>query len=110
MTGSNLAASGKAAWFGTSTPGASTYCGRPRTACTGASTRSAVRRAFLGLGGVAAASSWQVAFLCGASEGTYHSAKEVLLSVNTGRTEHLTGQARSQATWRGSPCRRPAPR
>jgi hypothetical protein len=32
--------------------------------------------------GVAAASSWQAAFLCGASEGTYHSAKEVLLSVN----------------------------
>jgi len=34
-----------------------------------------------------------VAFLCGASKGTYHSAKEVLLSVNSGRTEHLTGQA-----------------
>ena len=25
-------------------------------------------------------------------KGTYHSAKEVLLSVNSGRTEHLTGQ------------------
>ena len=44
-------------------------------------------------GGIAAASSWQAAFLCGASEGTYHSAKEVLLSVNSGSTEHLTGQA-----------------
>ena len=31
--------------------------------------------------------------MCGASQGTYHSAKEVLLSVNGGRTEHLTGQA-----------------
>lgn len=29
----------------------------------------------------------------GASEGTYHSAKKVLLSVNGGRTEHLAGLA-----------------
>jgi hypothetical protein len=56
------------------------------------------------------ASSWQVAFLCGASEGTYSSAKEVLLAMNSGRTEHLTGRPRWQATWRGSPYRRPAPR
>ena len=48
--------------------------------------------------------------LLATADGTYHSAKEVLLSVNSSRTEHLTGQARSQATWRGSPCRLPAPR
>jgi len=92
MTGSNLAVSGKAAWFGTSTAGTSTY--------VWATADSVYWRTYpfscpagLGLGGIAAASSWQVAFLCGASQRTYHSAKEVLLSVNGGRTEHLTGQA-----------------
>jgi len=92
MTGSNLAVFGKAAWFGTSTAGTSTYLW---ATADGAHWRKYPFScpAGLGLGGIAAASSWQVAFLCGASEGTYHSAKEVLLSVNGGRTEHLTGQA-----------------
>jgi hypothetical protein len=47
-----------------------------------------------------------VAFLCGASEGTYHSAKEVLPSVNGGGTEYLTGQAPVAGDVAGSPCRR----
>ena len=95
MTGSNLAVFGKAAWFGTSTAGTSTYLW---ATADGVHWRKypfscPTAPAHLGLGGIAAASSWQVAFLCGVSEGTYHSAKEVLLSVNGGRTEHLTGQA-----------------
>jgi len=92
MTGSNLAVSGKAAWFGTSTAGASMYLW---ATADGVHWRKYPFScpADLGLGGIAAASGWQVAFLCGASEGTYHSAKEVLLLVNSGRTEHLTGQA-----------------
>jgi hypothetical protein len=43
--------------------------------------------------GIAAASRSQVAFLCATAEGTFHTVKEVLRSVNGGRTEHLTGQA-----------------
>ncbi len=91
-TGSNLAVSGKAAWFGTSTAGTSTYLW---ATADGVHSRKYLFSCpvGLGLGGIAAASSWQVAFLCGTSHGTYHSAKEVLLSVNGGRTEHLTGQA-----------------
>ena len=47
----------------------------------------------LGLGGIAAASSLQVAFLCARGQGMYHTVKEVLRSVNGGRTEYPTGQA-----------------
>ena len=67
MTGSNLAVSGKAAWFGTSTAGASTYLW---ATADGVHWRKYPFScpAGLGLGGIAAASSWQVAFLCGASE------------------------------------------
>ena len=86
MTGSNLAVSGKAAWVGTSTA-ASTYL---RATADGVHWREYPYRCPAGLPwtvGIAAASSWQVAFRCGASEGTYHSAKEVvLLSMNSGST------------------------
>jgi hypothetical protein len=34
-----------------------------------------------------------VAFLCAEAQGTFHTVKDVLLSVNGGKTEHLTGQA-----------------
>jgi hypothetical protein len=92
ITGSNLAVFGKAAWFGTRTAGTSTYLW---ATAGGGHWRKYPFSCPAGLGprGIAAARSWQVAFLCGASEGTYHSAKEVLVSVNGGRTEHLTGQA-----------------
>jgi len=43
--------------------------------------------------------------LLATADGTYHSAKEVLLSVNSSRTEHLTGQAPVRRV-AGSPCRR----
>ena len=78
MTGSNLAVSGRRPVRHPSA-GTTRPCGRPRTART--SGIPFQLPAGLGLGGIAAASSWQVAFLCGASEGTYHSAEEVLLSV-----------------------------
>jgi len=47
--------------------------------------------------GIAAASRSQVAFLCAMAEGTYHTVKEVLRSVNGGRTEHLTGSQRCRS-------------
>ena len=43
--------------------------------------------------GIAAASSSHVAFLCAYPQGMYQTVKEVLVSVNGGRTEHLTGHA-----------------
>jgi len=45
------------------------------------------------LGAIAAASRSRVAFLCDFAAGTYHTVKDVLVSVNGGRTEHLTGHA-----------------
>ena len=83
--------SGKAAWFGTSTAGTSAYLW---ATADGVHWRKYPFScpAGLGLGGIAAASSWQVAFLCANAQGMYHTVKEVLLSVNGGRTEHLTGQ------------------
>ena len=46
-----------------------------------------------GLGGIAAASRSRVAFLCANAEGTFHTVKDVLRSVNGGRTAHLAGPA-----------------
>jgi hypothetical protein len=45
------------------------------------------------LAGIAPSSSTRVAFLCAFAEGTFHTIKAVLLSVNGGKTEHLTGHA-----------------
>jgi len=96
MTGSNLAVSAKAAWFGISRPRQHVPVGdRRRRALAQVPIQLAGRP---WAGGIAAAGSWQVAGgrwrSCAAPrESTYHSAKEVLLSVNGGRTEHLTGQA-----------------
>jgi hypothetical protein len=85
--GASLAVSGKAAWFGAGTSLWATADGvhwrKYPFSCP----------AGLGLGGIAAASSSQVAFLCARGQGTYHTVKEVLRSVNGGRTEYLTGQA-----------------
>ena len=87
MTGSSLAVFGKAAWFGTSTYLWATADGvhwhRYPFRCP----------AGLGLGGIAPASGSQVAFLCDEALGMFHTVKDVLLWVNGGRTEHLTGQA-----------------
>jgi photosystem II stability/assembly factor-like uncharacterized protein len=85
--GASLAVSGKAAWFGTGSSLWATADGMhwrkyPFSCPAG-----------LGLEGIAAASSSQVAFLCARGQGTYHTVKEVLRSVNGGRTEYLTGQA-----------------
>jgi hypothetical protein len=45
------------------------------------------------LGAIAPSSSSRVAFLCAFAEGTFHTIKAVLQSVNGGKTEHLTGHA-----------------
>jgi hypothetical protein len=87
MTGEILAVSGRAAWFGTSTYLWATAGGvhwhRYPFACPAGTELAAI----------SAASRLDVAFLCDFAEGTYHTVKDVLLSVNGGRTEHLTGQA-----------------
>ncbi len=90
--GVSLAAFGTAAWFGDSShlwttangvswheyplhcPG--TYGGVPYT-----------------LAGIAPASRTEVAFLCAAPTGMFRTGKEVLVSVNGGRTTRLTGHA-----------------
>jgi hypothetical protein len=83
-----LAVSGKAAWFGAGTDLWATADGvrwhKYPFRCPGA---------YYGLAGIAPASSSHVVFLCTSALGTYHTGKEVLRSVNGGRTEHLTGRA-----------------
>lgn len=87
MTGSSLAVSGKAAWFG-----ASTYLW---VTTDGVQWHKYPFRcpAGLTLAGIAPASSSHVAFLCDLGEGMFQTFKETLRSVNGGRTEFLTGQA-----------------
>ena len=91
MTGNpfaSLAVSGKAAWFGTSTHLWATADGvhwhRFPFSCPGS---------HYGLAGIAAASRSDVTFLCASAQGMFHTDKEVLRSVNGGRTAHLTGRA-----------------
>jgi photosystem II stability/assembly factor-like uncharacterized protein len=90
MTGEQavLAVSGQAAWFGTSTDLWATADGvhwhKYSFRCPGADYR---------LSGIAAASGSRVVFLCTNAEGMFHTNKEVLRSINGGRTEHLTGYA-----------------
>jgi hypothetical protein len=90
MTGEQaiLAVSGKAAWFGTSRYLWATADGvhwhKYPFRCPGP---------YYGLTGIAAASRSQVVFLCTNAEGMFRTDKEVLRSVNGGRTEHLTGHA-----------------
>lgn len=92
--GSVVAVSGKAAWFGSSTPATGagtlwatadgTHWHRYPFACPGTGYQ---------LSGIAPASRSRVVFLCTDAMGTYHTNKEVLRSVDGGRTEHLTGHA-----------------
>ena len=83
----SLAASGKAAWFGTSTHVWATADGarwrKYPFRCPGTG---------YGLSGIAAASRSYVVFLCADAMGMFHTGKEVLRSVNGGRTEHLAGR------------------
>jgi photosystem II stability/assembly factor-like uncharacterized protein len=90
MTGdpfASLAVSGKAAWFGTSTHVWATADGvrwhKYPFRCAGTG---------YGLSGIAAASRSHVVFLCADAMGMFHTGKEVLRSVNGGRTEHLAGR------------------
>ena len=90
MTGdpfASLAVSGKAAWFGTSTHLWATADGvrwhEYPFRCPGTG---------YGLSGIAAASRSHVVFLCADAMGMFHTGKEVLRSVNGGRTERLAGR------------------
>jgi len=87
MTGSALGVYGRAAWFGSSTRLWATTNGvrwqRYPFACP----------AGTGLGAIAAASGSHVAFLCEFAGGMYKTVKDVLVSVNGGRSQHPTGQA-----------------
>jgi hypothetical protein len=91
--GAALAVSGKAAWFGTSTVGAHTYLWATADGVHWHKYPFTCPGADYGLSGIAAASPSRVAFLCANAEGMFHTAKEVLHSVNGGKTEHLTGHA-----------------
>jgi hypothetical protein len=92
--GSVLAVSGKAAWFGSSNPATGagilwatadgTHWHHYPFACAGRGYQ---------LSAIAAASRSRVVFLCTDAQGTYHTNKAVLRSVDGGRTEHLTGHA-----------------
>jgi hypothetical protein len=92
--GSVLAVSGKAAWFGSSNPATGagtlwatadgTHWHHYPFACPGRGYQ---------LSAIAAASRSRVVFLCTDAQGMYHTNKEVLRSVDGGRTEHLTGHA-----------------
>lgn len=88
MTGTALGVYGKAAWFGSATRLWATTSGvhwrQYPFACP----------AGFELGAIAAASSSHVAFSCNQAQGMFHTVKDVLVSVNGGRTAHLTGQAR----------------
>ncbi len=83
----SLAVLGRAAWFGASPQLYATTDGvhwhRYSFSCP----------AGLFLARIAPSSSSHVAFLCTFAEGTFHTIKAVLLSVNGGKTEHLTGHA-----------------
>jgi hypothetical protein len=87
MTGSALGVYGRTVWFGSSTRLWATTNGvrwhRYPFACPAGTE----------LGAISAASRSHVAFLCDFAGGTYHTVKDVLVSVNGGRTEHLTGHA-----------------
>src|SRR5208282_5607753 len=96
--GAVLAVSGTAAWFGTSN--AETAAGTLWATADGVTWHKYPFRCpgnYFGhpyaLAGIAAASRSDVAFLCGAATGMYHTGMEVLVSVNGGRTGHLTAQA-----------------
>jgi photosystem II stability/assembly factor-like uncharacterized protein len=90
MTGQQavLAVSGKAAWFGTSTDLWATADGvhwrNYPFRCPGT---------YDELTGIAAASVSHVVFLCSNAQGMFHTNKEVLVSVNGGRTERRAGYA-----------------
>jgi len=94
--GAALAVSGKAAWFGPSTVGTHTYLWATADGVHWHKYPFTCPGADYGLSGIAAASPSRVAFLCANAEGMFHTAKEVLQSVNGGKTEHLTGRAAPQ--------------
>jgi photosystem II stability/assembly factor-like uncharacterized protein len=87
MTGSSLAAFGQAAWLGTSTylwaTGDGAHWHKYRFRCAGAS--------YYELAGIAAASRSRVFFLCAGNGAAGSIGKEVMRSVNGGRTQQLAG-------------------
>lgn len=89
-----FAVSGRAAWFADSTETSSgeyvwatadgVHWNKYPFSCPGAYYQPA---------GIAPVSPWHVLFLCAFPQGMFQTEKEVLLSVNGGRTEHLIGPA-----------------
>jgi hypothetical protein len=89
VTGSSLAAFGKAAWVGTTsylwtTADGGVHWHKYRFHCAGAS--------YFGLAGIAAASTSRVFFLCVGNGAAGSIGKELMLSVNGGRTQQRAGQ------------------
>ncbi len=90
---SALAVSGDAVWFGPRTVGIRTHLWATADGVHWRKYPFACPGVGYGLSGIAAASPAQVVFLCAGPGGMFHTAKEVLRSVNGGKTEHLTGYA-----------------
>jgi hypothetical protein len=87
-----FAVSGKAAWFGPSTVGTRTYLWATTDGVHWHHYPFRCPPGY-GLASIAAASASHVVFLCTGESFTGHTYKEVLRSVNGGRTEHLVGPA-----------------
>ena len=96
VTGSTLAVAGKAAWLGTGfgtsgylwTTADGVHWARSPFHCPA----PAAGGPPYSLAGIAAASRPDVAFLCAAGEGMYHTSMKVLVSVNGGRTVRPAAQ------------------
>jgi hypothetical protein len=97
MTAANavFAVSGRAAWFANSTvgTGSSEYVWATADGVRWHKYPFSCPGTYYQQAGIAATSPSHVLFLCAFPQGMYQTDKEVLLSVNGGRTEHLIGPA-----------------
>ena len=97
MTAANavFAVSGRAAWFANSTrgPGSSEYVWATADGARWHKYPLSCPGTYYQLAGIAPGSPSHVLFLCAFPQGMFQTQKEVLLSVNGGRTEHLIGPA-----------------
>ena len=89
-----FATSGRAAWFASSTEtGSGEYVWATADGVHWSKYPFSCPGAYYHLAGIAATSPSHVLFLCAFPQGMFQTEKEVLLSVNGGRTEHLIGPA-----------------
>jgi len=114
MTAANavLATSGRAAWFASSAggPGSSKYVWATADGVRWHKYPFTCPGTYYQLAGIAPASPSHVLFLCAFPQGMFQTEKEVLLSVNGGRTAHLIGPAPTRGNVSGFavPPRHPA--